>query len=196
MQNISLMNRIKQDNSTHPANKGVTSKKEFNLFFSKYYATFISFACRYCLNEEEARDIVQDVFISFWEQRTKFDSLLTIKAFFYRSISNRILNYLKHEDVKNRYASGQLQKMQSEEFIMDNVIQEEVSSIIHMKIKELTPSEQKIILLSLQNKSNQEIAELLQISVTTVKTHKMHAYAKLRVELKELRYLLIFLLAQ
>lgn len=188
------MKRIEQDNSTYPTNKGVTGKKEFDLFFLKYYATFVSFACRYCLNEEEARDIVQDVFVSFWEQRTRFDSLLAIKAFFYRSISNRVLNYLKHEDVKNRYAGGQLQKMQSEEFILENVIQEEVSSIIHMKIKELTPSEQKIILLSLQNKSNQEIADLLHVSVTTVKTHKMHAYAKLRVELKELRYLLVFLL--
>lgn len=189
------MSRTEQRNTTLPADKGVNSRKEFDLFFKTYYATFISFACRYCLNSEEARDIVQDVFICFWEQRANFNSLIAVKTFFYRSISNRALNYLKHEDVKNRYADGQQKKIQSEEFVIENVIREEVSSIIHAKIRELTPSEQKIIQLALQNKSNQEIAELLQISVPTVKTHKMHAYAKLRIELKELRFLILILIA-
>ena len=41
--------------------------------------------------------------------------------------------------------------------------------------------------------SNQEIADLLSLSVPTVKTHKMHAYARLRAELEELRFLLLIL---
>lgn len=83
--------------------------------------------------------------------------------------------------------------MQSEEFIQENIIREEVSFMVRRKIKELTPREQEIIILSLQNKSNQEIADLLSISVPTVKTHKMHAYARLRAELEELRFLLLIL---
>lgn len=188
------MSRTKQRNNALPADKGASSREEFDRFFKTHYATFISFACRYCLNEEEARDIVQDVFVSFWEQRANFPTCLAAKTFCYRSISNRVINYLKHEDVKARYANGELQKMQSEEFTIESVIREEVSAMLHAKIKELTPSEQKIILLTLQNKSNQEIAELLQISLPTVKSHKMHAYAKLRTELKELRFLLYSLL--
>lgn len=171
----------------------MSSKKEFDLFFKKYYTLFLSFACRYRLDTEEARDIVQDVFIAFWEQRENFSSIMTIKAFFYRSIANRCLNYLKHEDVKNRYAESQLEKMQSEEFIQENIIREEVSFIVRKKIKQLTPREQEIIILSLQNKSNQEIADMLSLSVPTVKTHKMHAYARLRAELEELRFLLLIL---
>lgn len=95
----------------------MSNKKEFDLFFQKYYTLFLSFACRYRLDAEEARDIVQDVFIAFWEQHENFSSIIAIKAFFYRSISNRCLNYLKHEDVKNRYAESQAEEMESEEFI-------------------------------------------------------------------------------
>lgn len=73
--------------------------------------------------------------------------------------------------------------MQSEEFIQENIIREEVSFIVRKKIKLLTPREQEIIILSLQNKSNQEIADMLSLSVPTVKSHKMHAYARLRTEL-------------
>lgn len=173
--------------------KGINSKREFDLFFKKYYTLFLSFACRYRLDAEEARDIVQDVFIAFWEQHENFPSIVTVKAFFYRSIANRCLNFLKHEDVKSRYAESQLQEMQSEEFIHENIIREEISFIVRKKIKQLTPREQEIIILSLQNKSNQEIADLLSLSVPTVKTHKMHAYARLRAELEELRFLLLIL---
>lgn len=169
----------------------INGKKEFDLFFKKHYTLFLSFACRYRLDVEEARDIVQDVFIAFWEQHENFTSIVAAKAFFYRSISNRCLNFLKHEDVKNRYAEHQIEAMQSEEFIQENIIREEVSFMVRRKIKELTPREQEIILLSLQNKTNQEIADLLSLSVPTVKTHKMHAYARLRTELEELRFLLV-----
>lgn len=171
----------------------MNSKKEFDSFFKQYYTLFLSFACRYRLDVEEARDIVQDVFIAFWEQKENFSSVVAAKAFFYRSISNRCLNYLKHEDVKSRYAEHQIEAMQSEEFIQENIIREEVSFIVRRKIKELTPREQEIILLSLQNKTNQEIADLLSLSVPTVKTHKMHAYARLRSELEELRFLLVII---
>lgn len=173
--------------------KIINTKKEFDLFFKKYYTLFFSFARRYLPDAEEARDIVQEVFISFWEQRENFTSLISIKAFFYRSISNRCLNYLKHEDVKNRYADSHVSEKESDEFIQESIIREEVSFIVRKKIKELTPREQEIIILSLQNKSNQEIADLLSLSITTVKTHKMHAYARLRNELEELRFLLLFL---
>lgn len=171
----------------------MNSKREFDLFFKQYYTLFLSFACRYQLEPEEAQDIVQDVFIAFWEQHENFTSIYAIKAFFYRSIANRCLNHLKHEGVKSRYAESQLQEAASEEFIQENIIREEVSFIIRQKIKQLTPREQEVLILSLQNKSNQEIADLLSLSVATVKTHKMHAYSRLRKELNELRLLLLFL---
>lgn len=173
----------------------IDSKSDFNLLFRSHYTLFLSFACRYSLNREEARDIVQDVFAAFWEQRDNYDSLPAIKAFFYRSIANRCLNYLKHEDVKSRYAENRMEEMENEEFIQENIIREEVSFIVRRKIKELSPREREVILLALQNKSNQEIADRLAISLPTVKTHKMHAYARLRMELAELRYILPFLLS-
>ncbi|MDE6988380.1 MAG: RNA polymerase sigma-70 factor, partial [Bacteroides acidifaciens] len=122
-----------ENNIDHFGTNRVKNKKEFDLFFKKYYTLFLSFACRYRLDVEEARDIVQDVFIAFWEQRENFTSIVTIKAFFYRSISNRCLNHLKHEDVKDRYAESQLQVMQSEEFIQENIIREEVSFMVRQK---------------------------------------------------------------
>lgn len=170
--------------------ENINTPKEFDIFFKEHYPLFLSFACRY-LEEEEARDIVQDVFALFWERRTNFTSLLTIKAFFYRSIANRCINFIKREDVKQRYTQSVLEMMEHEESIKENIIREETAFIIHRKIKELRPREREVILLSMQNKSNQEIAELLSVSLATVKTHKMNAYKRLRIELEELRFFLL-----
>lgn len=174
--------------------EGINDRKTFELFFKTHYTLFLSFACRYEIGMEEARDIVQDVFVAFWEQRHNFTAFIAIKAFCYRAIANRCLNHLKHENVKSNYADSQAAKgMAGEEFIQENIIREEVAFIVRRKIKELSPREQEIIILSLQNKSNQEIAERLSISLATVKTHKMHAYARLRTELESIRFLFLFI---
>lgn len=54
------------------------------------------------------------------------------------------------------------------------------------KIKEqLTKQEEKILTLLLQGKSNKEIAEILFVSLSTVKTHVNNIYKKLKVQSRE-----------
>lgn len=166
---------------------------EFNGFYKIFFPMFFSFANRYIPDREEAKDIVQEVFISFWQQRENFDSNATIKAFFYRSIANKCLNFLKHEDVKNRYAESFFNEMTKGNFTPKNVICEEVSQILEEKIKLLSFREQQILKLTLQNKSNQEIAGILSLSLSTVKTHKMRAYARLRDELYQIKDIIYIL---
>ena len=173
-------------------NGNVRSKEEFDLFFQKYYSIFLSFTYRYRLSQEEAEDIVQEVFIHFWEQRFNFSDIISIKVFFYRSIRNRCLNYFKHEEIRERYADS-VAKIESEDFLQENIIREEVSFFIREEIKQLPEREQQILILSLSGKSNQEIAEQLSIAIATVKTHKTRAYAQLRKTLSELRIILTLL---
>lgn len=49
----------------------------------------------------------------------------------------------------------------------------------------LTPQEQKVVELILRNKSNKDIADMLFISVSTVKTHINNSYKKLNVQSRE-----------
>lgn len=185
---------IFQGDIENVAGRGIRTRKEFDNFFRLYYTTFLSFACRYGLGVEASRDIVQDVFVSFWKQRENFHHLLAVKTFFYRSIAHACLDALKHEDIKVRYAENYLLHSENEEFTMNNIIQEEVSLMVRQKVKKLTPREQEVISLTLQGKSLQEIADILSLSVATVKSHKMHAYSRLRTELEELRFLLFYCL--
>lgn len=80
----------------------------------------------------------------------------------------------------------------------DNYLQEvtlrETIRILYAAIDRLPPQSQKIILLNLQGKNNNEVAEELNISVNTVKSLKKSAYMTLRKYVgKEYLWLLIFL---
>ncbi len=76
-----------------------------------------------------------------------------------------------------------------------NVVEEEVYAIIYKAIDELAPQSRKVILLSLQELSNGEIAEKLGISVNSVRTLKQNAYKKLKGLLKDYFYLLFLLIS-
>lgn len=81
-----------------------------------------------------------------------------------------------------------------EENYLQEVTLRETIRILYDAIDRLPPQSQKIILLNLQGKNNNEVAEELNISVNTVKSLKKSAYMTLRKYVgKEYLWLLIFL---
>ncbi|MCD8185577.1 MAG: hypothetical protein LUD68_03715 [Rikenellaceae bacterium] len=57
-------------------------ESEFRVFYHSYFPYFISFANSFLDSEEDARDIVQEIFLAFWKSRANFDDLISVKAFF------------------------------------------------------------------------------------------------------------------
>ena len=81
--------------------KQVTAFREL---FGAFYRYLVLFAIRYVKQQEEAEDIVQEVFMAVWESDKKYNSYHGFRAFLYDSVKNRCLNYLKHQEVERRHA--------------------------------------------------------------------------------------------
>ena len=77
---------------------------------------------------------------------------------------------------------------------LHEITYQETLRILHQAIDTLPPQTRKIILLGLNGKNNNEIAEALNISVNTVKSLKKSAYTSLRGQLKDPMLFLLFLL--
>lgn len=159
-------------------------------FFFSNYAGFSSFASKFIPDQEEIADVIQDVFISFWEHDHEFHDLIAVKAWFYRSIRNACLDILKHNHVKRKYIDKSIDKQEKTEFFLDEVLKQEVYSYLNNKINQLPGMEKKVLLLALKGFSNEEIAGQLGIKINTVKTHKSRAYKALRSDLGNLLFLL------
>ena len=155
-------------------------RKAFSEVFDHYFSALAAFGYKYVEDRDIAEDMVQEVFISFWEKRKDFEHILAVKSFLYTSIRNKCLNHLKHEAVKKKHESSLAYEMNSDHEFSGRVIEEEVFNSLHMQIRELPKGAQEIMLLALNGLKNPEIAEELGVSVNTVKTQKKIAYSKLK----------------
>ncbi|MBC5620341.1 RNA polymerase sigma factor [Butyricimonas hominis] len=165
-------------------------------FFNDSFALFVAFARNYLGQDDTCEDVVQDTFVAFWEQRASFKNIYYVKAFFYKTIRHKCLNYIRHQKITSRHASEE-QQMQNDladkSYFIDTIIQEEASRMIYEEILKLSNMGRQVMLLALDGYSNEEIAEKLGISVNTVRTHKARTYQYLRERLGELRILLLIL---
>lgn len=162
------------------------NEKEFKELYQLYFPHFLSFALSYVKVEDAAHDLVQDTFIAYWEKHSDFSDEISLKVFFYRAIRNKCLNHLRDSSKKEKQDINEFQHLESTDYLEEQIIQEEVAITIRQQIAKLSPQAKKILLLSLEGKSNQEIAKALSISINTVKTHKLKAYSQLRIHLQEI----------
>jgi RNA polymerase sigma-70 factor (family 1) len=152
----------------------------FEDFFYSSFPGFSNFAMRFMVDRETANDIVQDSFVDFYFIASRFRSVEESKCYLYTVIRNKCLNYLKHRKVVHNYERN---FVRSEQYFKDSVIEEETKALIHQYINQLPPQSRTIILHCMQDKPNKEIADILSISINTVKTLKRKSYRFLREKL-------------
>jgi len=163
------------------------NKNEFEILFNSFYPALCSFASSLNIKQVVSEDIVQEVFISLWENLENFDNEKSVKSYLYTSVKNKCINYLEHEKVIQKHKK--FEKIENEIPYSNQIIEEETHRLIYNAINELPASCKNVLLFSINGLKNAEIAEELNISVNTVKTQKKIAYKQLKIKLKNI-YLL------
>lgn len=161
----------------------------YKIFFDEYYQIFAHFAMRYINDPEICKDILHDILLDLYCHKRTFPNLNSLKSFLFRSIKNRCLNHLYHKKAEGRYIQ-ETHSEQDDELFLDYIIQEEVYFLMHKSIRELPDQIQKIYELSLNGKSNEEIAQELSLSLDSVKAYKKRGKQILKEKLKNLFWLL------
>ena len=168
--------------------------KAFEILFHRYYASLCFFANKFLQDTEAAKDVVQEVFIRFYETEPHFVNLIALKSFLYECVQHKALNALE----KRNTHMAIRQKLVREEAVPDEYfrrqVEAEVFEAIFTAIEELPQECGRIFKLSyIENKDIHEIAEMLHISETTVKTQRQRAKNYLRKRLKNLYFLVVVL---
>lgn len=176
--------------------KGLKEKNKvvFDLVFTFYYSGLCAFANRYVNNHEAAEDLVQDVFVRLWLSDSVSEVKTSLKSFFFTSVKNRALDYIKHESVKGRYVNRF--KKETDAVLPDEMwefTESELREIIYTALQQLSPRTREIFELSrFKGISNDQIAEQFQISKRTVEVQISNALKILRKELKDYLPILMF----
>lgn len=153
---------------------------ELELFISKHYASICAVALKFVGSPDVAQDITQDIIVKFWENKQRYKNLESIESFLFIMTKNESLNYIRKIKRENdRY--NQIYTGESEEpTILNQIIEEEANQILIQAIQQLPPQSERIIRLTLVGHNSKEVAEIIGVSVNTVRTLKYGAIRKLR----------------
>ena len=166
--------------------------KAFENLFQELYPSMCAVAMRFITDRDAAEDIAQEAFIKLWEKRTTYKEIPCLKTFLYVSVKNLCFNYIRDKKVTIDYTSPEAQNQEA--IFKDYLIEEEAYRIIDNAVNALPPQSARIVKMCLEGKQNKKIAEILDISVNSVKTLKYNALNVLRSSLKDYFYLLMLFL--
>ncbi|MEX0720798.1 MAG: RNA polymerase sigma-70 factor [Balneolaceae bacterium] len=156
-------------------------EKAFQKLFMKYYKQLCSVSAGYLNSYDIGREVVQEVFLSIWEQRAKWNPSGPLQAYLYRAVYNRSINYLKQHKRQNELMRSYHTAIDEESHSPKEEEQRELSEQVWEKVKELPKKRYLVFVLHRrQGLSYKEIAEYLNISIKTVENQMGQALKFLR----------------
>jgi RNA polymerase sigma-70 factor (ECF subfamily) len=151
------------------------------------------------LDNEVAKEMVQDSFLKLWEKRNSLSEEIQILPLLYQITRNNCLNHLKHEKVREKHKT-RMQKLDLNYVAIshssaEKIITQELEDSIGKAIESLPPRCREIFELSRnEEKKYKEIAAELNISEKTVENQMLKALKIMREKLSEYLPVLIITL--
>lgn len=145
------------------------NRQTFDELFKAHYTRLYMYALHITGEEEDSRDIVNDVFTSLWKNMKTLQTE-NIKAYLNTGIRNRCVDYLRKNVQKRQYTNEYLHT--ADKFYSDYSKEAEKDKLVEKMMAQLQPPTQEILRLCyLEQKKYAEVAEMLGISPNTVKKH-------------------------
>lgn len=146
----------------------------FNTIYNKYCYRLHEFVLMYLKQEEDAEEIVQEVFIKIWESRDKIDAYSSFESFLFTIAYNATISLLRKRvsENKSRAYLKSLQQINAAEQVIDEIQFKELNQKVQLLLERLTTRQREIYLLSRESGlTHKEIAQKLNISESTVNNH-------------------------
>lgn len=152
----------------------------------RYKGVLFLHAFRMLDSEEEAKDIVQELFVTLWVRREGMIVTSSFSSYLYSAVRNRVLDLLAKKKNEEKYIRSLGLFLEQGENLTDSELREkELARILEREV-ELLPTRMKEVfqLSRVKNLSYREIAEELNISDKTVKKQVSNALIILRKKLE------------
>ena len=171
-------------------------KMAFTEAYNKYHRLLYSVSYRYLMDREKAEEAVQYVFVRLWEYRSDLNIGISLKNYLFTMTKNYVLNVIRNENsaIEKQYELAQRTSEYEEDFV-EKFENRERMDIFYKALDKLPEQKREICLLKLREElSNKEIAERMNLSVNTIKTHYSEALKLLRIHLKKMLMIILFLI--
>jgi len=163
----------------------------FSVLFQKYNQLLFIYIFKKLKDEEECRDIVQEVFLNLWNNRKKIVLKSSLKSYLFQAVRNRALNIFVHKKVSQKFLDSFPKLPEIHEGTDYAIREKDIIETIDREIALMPPKMQEIFELSRKEYlSHREIAQMLGISEETVTTQIKRALKRIKGKVVEFTLLL------
>ncbi|MDR1624697.1 MAG: RNA polymerase sigma-70 factor [Tannerellaceae bacterium] len=169
-------------------------ERAFEYIYNQYYGLLCRFAYQLLGDSSLVEEIVDDVIFHLWEYRAEIEITVSIRAYLLRAVRNRCLNKLNTQASADEinfsslsFPEGVLEKMlMDDRHPLGNLLEQELEKKLLDSIEKL-PKECRAVFKKsrFEQKTYEEIASELKISLNTVKYHIKNALYSLHTTMGE-----------
>ncbi|MGY4536984.1 RNA polymerase sigma-70 factor (family 1) [Mucilaginibacter sp. UYNi724] len=158
----------------------VTDQNTFTKFYGTHFQTYALLAMQYVDDIFVAEDIVQNVFVKYWENPAVLENPSALKAYLGRMVINNAINHLKRNKDLERHHNT-IGNEFDEQDVYQQFYEQELKVAIYKEIDLLPEQCKKVFKLSrFDGLKYKEIAHMLDLSDRTVENHIANALKVLR----------------
>jgi len=170
----------------------ISDEAAFNEIYKRFQGLLYVYACRITHEENEAEDIVQEVFIYLWDKRASV-VLNVLSSWLYQAVRYRFFDRLDRRKVRAGHRTSLQSFLEGATYGPDEYVRErELIQLVEKGIAALPSKMQEIFILSRREQlSHKEIASRLNVSEKTVKNQVHNALRILKTRIGTLFSLIL-----
>ncbi len=168
----------------------------FTEIYNRYWQVLITHACKILKDDDEALDVVQDIFLTIWNRSSDLEIKSSLKSYLYTATRNQALKVINRSNLKEEFAGELAAAFEEGLSTTDEAVAfNELSAILEEAIKKLPPRLKIVYEKSReQGLSHRAIAEELNIAENTVKSAMHRTLTYLRSKLTLFLSIIFFLM--
>lgn len=171
--------------------------KSFDFFYKKYRVQLLANIIKLTKSTEIAADILQEVFVVIWHNRSVIDTTQSFENYVFRIAQNKVYDFFRKASRDKKLEEKLIMLSIGKEYnpIERDLHLKEDFNLIKNQIEQLPPKCREVFTLcKVEGRSYNEVAEILNISTATVNNHIVKATKILKTNLSELSFMLLLLL--
>jgi RNA polymerase sigma-70 factor (ECF subfamily) len=158
----------------------------YNRLLNSYKSRIFSYIYRLVKNYHDAEEITFDTFVRCFKSLKSFDQTKTFSTWLYTIAHNLSIDFLRKNKINYDYLDERYSDISSSQNLTKEYENKQKMNMIDQALAQLAPIDREImILFHKEEKSYDEISEILAIPTTTIKTRLHRTRLKLREMLRK-----------
>ncbi|POY37876.1 RNA polymerase subunit sigma-70 [Solitalea longa] len=124
-------------------------RRAYEQIYKRYWGILYVYARKILSDEDDAQDIVQEVFTNLWYKGSELTISTSLSSYLYTSVRYKFFDLLDHRKLRTNYKEYLQQFIEDGEYITDNHLRErEFAAVIEKEVARLPAKMREIFELS------------------------------------------------